>query len=84
MTRLGELVVHEWQENEHEYANFSVDLDILAESKRFLGTEKFSGRLRDAFPLAMSNVLKTLLYILTIVHNSPFLSIVRHFYNFIL
>lgn len=73
---LRELIVNEWRENDQEYLAFFGDMDIQAESQRFLINGEFAGSLGDAFPLAMANVLNLPLYILTSAHNNLFLSVV--------
>ena len=77
-TRLRELIVSEWQENELSYSSFFERIDMHAESEQFRISGEFAGPLGDTMPLAMANVLNMPVYILTSVHNFPFLSVFPH------
>jgi hypothetical protein len=72
---LRQLMVDEFQNNPQDYCSFFEDIDIYLESEKFRRNGEFTGRLGDALPLAMTNVLNIPILILTIVHNMPFLSL---------
>ena len=72
---LRQLTVDEFQKNPQHYSSFFEGIDIYTESEKFRRNGEFSGRLGDALPLAMTNVLNIPIIILTTVHNMPFLSL---------
>ena len=72
---LRQLTVDEFQKNLHDYRLFFEDIDLYLESEKFRRNGEFTGRLGDALPLAMTNVLNIPILILTTVHNMPFLSL---------
>ena len=74
--RLRQLVVDEWQENAEEYRPFFENIDMHLESEIFRASGEFAGRLGDALPLTMANILQTPILILATVHNMPFLPVV--------
>ena len=75
-SKLRELVVDEWQENSQEYIPFFENMDMQLESERFRNSGEFAGQLGDALPLTMTNILRIPIFILTTVHNMPFLPVI--------
>ena len=73
--RLRQLVVDEWQDNTEEYMRFFENIDMHLESERFRPSGEFAGRLGDAPPLTMANILHTPILILATAHNMPFLPV---------
>ena len=55
---------------------FFENIDMHLESERFRVSGEFAGRLGDALPLTMANILHTTILILATVHNMPFLPVV--------
>ena len=75
-SKLRELVVDEWQENSQEYIPFFENMDMQLESERFRNSGEFAGQLGDALPLTMTNILRIPIFILTTVHNMPFVPVI--------
>ena len=73
---LRQLVVEEWEKNPEEFEPFFENIDIHSESERFRTSGEFAGRLGDALPLTMANLLHAPILILSTVHNMPFLPVV--------
>ena len=74
--RLRHLIVNEWQgPNMHEYKQFLVgeDPDVFIEAERFRNSGTFATSLGDCMPLAMSNVLRIPILILSTQASTPVL-----------
>jgi hypothetical protein len=81
--KLRELVVNEWQgEFQEDYADFFQPNDqvhdsvaFMQESEKYRKKGTFAGSLGDSMPLALANMLKLPLMILSTEHNVPFIDI---------
>ena len=74
--RLRHLIVNEWQgSNMHEYKQFLVgeDPDVFIEAERFRNSGTFATSLGDCMPLAMSNVIRMSILILSTQASTPVL-----------
>ena len=76
--RLRHLIVNEWQgPNMHEYKQFLVgeDPDVFIEAERFRNSGTFATSLGDCMPLAMSNVLRIPILIISTQASTPVLNV---------
>ena len=81
--RLRELVVDEWQgEFQENYSEFFTSDGLIDDSVAFMQEAEeyrkkgtFAGSLGDSMPLALANILKLPLMILSTKHNVPFIDI---------
>ena len=67
--------MNEWIVNQNDDRAFFQDIDLKREIERFRRSGEFAGALGHALYMGMANVLNLPIFILTIVHNMPIVSV---------